>query len=239
MTVPDNTSLVRALRVLGSVLDHGEARADELARQVETPVSTVYRYLRALRENGFVAETDGTYRPGPRLLREQGAHLSHTDLRRLAHPTLQRLSEESGETALIAIRTTQSALCLDQVESPHAMRMSFRIGQQLPLHAGATSRTLLAHAPSEVIDDVLARLRPDFDVDRLAGQLSSTRAAGITTSRAEFVPGAIAISVPVLDGERCACALTVAAPQSRGGAEWQRRTKELLQVARRDLEALI
>ena len=235
----DNTSLARALRVLGAVLDHGEARVDELARHVETPVSTVYRYLRALRENGFVAEIEGVYRPGPRLVRERGAHLSHTDLRRLAHPTLQRLSELSGETALIAIRTTQSALCLDQVESPHAMRMTFRIGQQLPLHAGATSRTLLAHAPSEVVEAVLARLRETVDVDRLSGQLSTTRAAGITTSRAEFIPGAIAISVPVLDGDHCLCALTLAAPQSRGGAKWQHCAKDLLRAARVDLEALI
>ena len=50
------TSLARALGVLAIVVDRGEARADEIAEELALPVSTVYRYLRDLREAGFVVE---------------------------------------------------------------------------------------------------------------------------------------------------------------------------------------
>lgn len=49
------------------------------------------------------------------------------------------------------------AVCLRQVESHHPMRMAFKIGQLLPLHAGAGQRMLLAHAPSAVVEHVLAQ----------------------------------------------------------------------------------
>jgi IclR family transcriptional regulator, KDG regulon repressor len=238
-----STSLARALHVLGSILDRGEARADELAADAAVPVSTVYRYLRDLRDAGFVADSGGVYRPGPRLAGAPDGSVSRTDLRRLLRPTLEALSSRSGETALTAVRAGTHALCLDQVESPQAMRMAFRVGQVLPLHAGAASRTLLAYAPDEVVAAVSAELEALTPAtpgsDELPRRLATIRGDGIATSRGELVPGALAIAVPVLAGERCVCSLAIAAPEHRAGGAWQREAKRLLQAARRDAEALL
>jgi DNA-binding IclR family transcriptional regulator len=237
------TSLARALRVLAVVIARGDARADELAREVGLPVSTVYRYLRDLREAGFVADRHGRYRPGERIAASTRGRPSRTELRRLARPTLERLAAESGETALILVRNGSHALCLDQVESHHAMRMAFRVGQILPLYAGAASRVLLAYAPPDVREAVLAELGPITpatpDAGSLAHRLESIRTTGIVTSRSELVPGAIAISAPVLSDRECLCAIAVAGPDRRGDAAWQRRAKVLVAAARGDLEALV
>src|SRR5262249_59090182 len=127
------------------------------------PLSTVHRYLRALRSPGFVEDSDGTYCAGPRLGRpgSAGALPTPTDLRRLARPTLERLGAETSETAILSIRSGWHALCLDQVESQHAVNLAFKIGQELPLHAGAGSRVLLAYAPADVVSEVLEHL-PSF-----------------------------------------------------------------------------
>ncbi len=237
------TSLARALRVLAVVIARGEARADELARDVELPVSTVYRYLRDLREAGFVTDRDGGFRPGELVAGSMGGRPTRTELRRLARPTLERLAAESGETALMVVRNGAHALCLDQVESHHAMRMAFRVGQVLPLYAGAASRVLLAFAPEEVRVAVLREIDPITpatpDAGSLPGRLETTRAMGIVTSRSELVPGAIAIATPVLSGDDCLCAIAVAGPERRGDAAWQRRVKAVIAEARCDLEALV
>lgn len=229
--------------MLALVLDRPDIRADALAVETGLPLSTVYRYLRELRETGFVDEAEGAYRPGPRLDGGEAAAASRTALRKLARPLLERLAAGSGETALVAVRTGTYALCLDQVESPHPMRMAFRIGQALPLYAGAASRVLLAYAPAEIVKAVTEDLAPVTSAtprpEDLSRRLRAIRQSGVATSRSEFVPGATAIAVPVLSRGACACSLALAAPQQRADAAWQRRAKRLLGEARRDLERLI
>ena len=52
------------------------------------------------------------------------------------------------------MRGRELCRCVHQVESEHAVRLAFRIAQALPLYAGAGQRTLLAHAPHEVVQAV-------------------------------------------------------------------------------------
>ena len=237
------TSLSRALSVLAIVVERGEARVDELAAELGLPVSTVYRYLRDFRDAGFLVEHQSAYRPGPRIAGRRADQPSRTELRRLARPTLERLARESGETALIAVRNGSHALCLDQVESRHSMRMTFEVGQVLPLHAGAASRVLLAYAPGDVQAEVLASVEPitkaTISVQALPKRLASIRATGFVTSRSELVKGAIAIACPVLREDACVLVIAIAAPEGRGDGAWQHLAKALLSSARSDLEALI
>lgn len=237
------TSFARGLRVLSVVVDRGEARADVVAGDLGVPISTVYRYLKDLRAAGFVAEVDGSYRLGDRLASVSRSTLSRSELRRVARPTLEWLAAASGETALIAVRAHTHALCLDQVESHHGVRMAFRIGEPLPLHAGAASRVLLAYAPDDVVDAVLRDLSSFTpatpSAENLPRRLAAIRSTGFVTSRGELMPGATAIATPVLDEETCLCSLALAAPERRANAAWQRQAKKLLETARTTIEALI
>ena len=173
------TSLERGLRVLLAVSDRGSVRVDSLVEQLGLPASTVYRYLRTLRDLGLVEETDGWYRPGEYLGTTR--RVSNSTLASLAKPILRRLAAETGETALITVRAGMAALCVEQVESPSHMRMAFEIGQVLPLQAGAASRVLLAYAPQDVIERALgsplAVYTPSTpDAEKLRRQLENIRA---------------------------------------------------------------
>ena len=55
----EDTSFARGLRVFLTIADRGEIRADELSTLLETPLSTIYRYLRTLTEFGFVERHGG------------------------------------------------------------------------------------------------------------------------------------------------------------------------------------
>lgn len=230
-------SLARGLRVLLAVADRRAVRVETLAKELGMPLSTVYRYMRVLREFRLVAEHEGVYTPGQRLVTLGSADdFSREALGHLARPVLRSLVERTGETALLTARVGRVALCLEQVESFQQMRMAFEVGQVLPLHAGAASRVLLAHAPPDVVEDVIASNLARFtantpDPGKLRRQLDSIRATGFATSRAEFVNGALAIATSVFRGQTFVCALTVAGPELRCGRTWQVAAKEALHDA--------
>lgn len=131
----EDTSFARGLRLLLTVADRGEVRADELSELLEMPLSTVYRYLRTLGEFGFVDRQGGHFRLGPKLLIGTGANVSAERLIRHADPMLRMLVTETGETAAVVRRAGLSSICLHQVESDAALRVTVEPGSMLPLPA--------------------------------------------------------------------------------------------------------
>jgi IclR family acetate operon transcriptional repressor len=238
----EDTSFARGLRLLLTISDRGEIRADELSTILDMPSSTVYRYLRTLGEFGFVDRHDGRYRLGPRLLIGAGSKVTSERLVRLADPVLRMLAEETGETALIVRRVGLSALCLHQVEAKQPLRVALEPGAMAPLYAGAMSRVLLAYAPPEILDEVIAQgLQPVTDrtpaeTDLRAG-LAEIVATGIALSEGEFVVGSVAMAVPILRQDGIVAALAVAGPESRCGLAWRSRVRRLLPSAAESIMA--
>ncbi len=228
------TSLDRGLALLRVIAESGPARADELAATAGLPLSTTYRYIRTLQSHGFISGSAGLFGPGPVLDSSSPARVGRRELVRLATPVLERLVDLSGETAVLVVRVGVHAVCIHQVESPHAIRMAFRIGQALPLYAGAGQRMLLAHAPPDVIESVLGsefeRFTPNTPTRaNLARRLESTRLTGVATSRGEYSAGSVAIAAPVFFHQHLVCSLTVAGPHTRCGPRWQAHTKPIVQ----------
>ncbi|WP_347354630.1 IclR family transcriptional regulator, partial [Intrasporangium sp.] len=234
----------RGLRVLVSVAEAGEARADEIAEDTSLPLSTVYRYLRTLREAQFVEERDGSYVLGWRLLELSGQHLTHTRLLELGHAFLRELSETTGETAVLTVRVGTQAICLRQVESDQPIRMAFKINQLLPLHAGAGQRMLLAHAPAAVVERVLAQpLRhitaATLDRALVVREIEQIRRRGFLVSHGELSEGAVAVAVPVFAGGEIACSITVAGPAYRCSRSWVTRTRAALRASAQQLSEVL
>jgi DNA-binding IclR family transcriptional regulator len=234
-----DTSFARGLRLLLVVADRGEVRADELATILEMPVSTVYRYLRTLAEFGFVDRLGTGYTLGPRLVIGGGSTVTSERLIRHAGPVLAMLAEETGETALVARRVGSSAVCLLQVESERPLRVSVAPGSLLPLHTDAVGRTLLAFAPPELIDEVIAQelsSREDGDVEELRGALREIAETGRAISEGD-ADGVVTMAVPILREDGIVGALVVTGPASRCGLAWRTRAKRALTAGTRALAA--
>ncbi|HEX5192480.1 MAG TPA: IclR family transcriptional regulator [Solirubrobacteraceae bacterium] len=243
-TTPSST-LARGLVLLTTLSERGQARADELAAAAGLPVSTTYRYLRLMREHGFAVDRAGVYDCGPLLADRSQPPGDYGGLVAVAGPLMERLTHATQETVTLAVRVGVShVLCVHQTESPRSTRTAFRIGQRLPLHAGAGERVLLAFAPPEVIEMVLIGELERYTAntpgtDELRRRLASTRDAGITTSRSEYVPGALAVAIPVAVAGDVVCSLTVSGPGDRCSAGWQARVKPVLVNAGRALGYLL
>ncbi|MFL5778495.1 MAG: IclR family transcriptional regulator [Chloroflexota bacterium] len=240
----EDTSFARGLRILLTVADRGEIRADELSALLETPLSTVYRYLRTLAEFGFVDRHGRGYRLGPRLLIGGGPTVSSEHLIRLADPVLRSLVEETGETAVICRRVGLAAVCLLEIQSAHPLRVALEPGTASPLYAGALSRVLLAYAPAELVEEVVGAgivpLTPATpDEARLRSSLAEIEAAGIGRSEGELISGTVTLAVPVFQDDGIVAAIGVIGPESRCGAAWRARAAQVLSTSGESLIASI
>lgn len=220
----EDTSFARGLRVLLTIADRGEIRADELVALLATPQSTIYRYLRTLTEFGFVDRHGAGYRLGPRLLIGGGSTISSEELIRRADPVLAMLVAETGETAVISRRVGLSAVCLHQRQSPHPLRIAVEPGDATPLAGGAVGRVLLAYAPAEIQDEVLG----DAPDDALRHELATIVREGIARGENEFDSDGVAIAVPVLREDGIVAAVGILAPGGRAGLAWRTRASRIL-----------
>ena len=240
----EDTSFARGLRLLLMVSDRGEIRADELSTLLEMPISTVYRYLRTLAEFGFIDRHGGQFRLGPKLHIGTGANVSTEQLIRHADAPLRMLVHETGETAIVVRRVGLSSICLHQIESDEALRVTLEPGSMSPLYAGAPGRVLLAFAPSEVLDEVLAqdllriteRTPTEPDLRASLGRIVMT---GMAVSEGELIDGSVSIAVPVFREDGIVGAIALVGPGFRCTETWQHRAGRLLQEAGRVINAAL
>ena len=234
----EDTSFARGLKVLLTVADRGEIRADELSTLLDTPISTIYRYLRTLASFGFVDRQGAGYRLGPRLIIGQGANVTAEELKRTSDPVLRLLADETGETAVIVRRVGLTAVCLHEAPSRNALRVSIAADTALPLDRGALGKVLLAFAPPEILEEVLAAATPNGNgpgraagEDRLRSDLAEIADSGIARSVGEVVGNSVSVAVPVFREDGIVAAIGVIGPEVRCGAAWQRRVGRLLPAA--------
>jgi DNA-binding IclR family transcriptional regulator len=227
----EDTSFARGLRILLTVADRRSIRADELSTLLDTPLSTVYRYLRTLGEFGFVERNGTTYGLGPRLLIGGGANVTTAALVQAADPILRMLTEETGETASLMRRIGLTAVCLAAAQPSTTLRVAIEPGAVYPLHGGPIARVLLAYAPPEVVDELIADVqagrRDAVDEAGLRDDLAAIVATGIARGDDE-ASGVVTIAVPIVREDGIAAAIGVSGPASRCGIAWRNRTARLV-----------
>jgi DNA-binding IclR family transcriptional regulator len=201
-----NSSADRALEIL---MLFDEERLTLTGADVVTRLgigrSTAYRYLQSLAATGFLEEAGGRagYRLGARVLQLARLAGRGVNLVDLARPVMRALREQAGETVLLARRSGEMAVCLAIEESDQPVRTSLPVGHLLPLNAGGPALVLLAWAPPEVVDRVLASGLARFttatvtDPAAIRERLAVVRDHGFAISRGEFESGVVGVAAPV------------------------------------------
>lgn len=219
-------SVTRSLRILEAVAHHQPVTVGELTKLFGLPKSTVQRTLITLHEAGWLrANRKDTTRweIGARVLAVRPAALQGSSLFAAARDPMIRLRDKVNETIHLSVPDALDCMVVvDRVDSSHAVRTFYEIGDISPLHATATGRAILSMTQGSDVDEVLTRPLQSYsdatvtDPQALKAELAQARANGYALNRNQFRPGVCAIASAILDEDGTPLAsVAISMPDSR------------------------
>ncbi|MFW3168855.1 IclR family transcriptional regulator [Geodermatophilus sp. CPCC 206100] len=211
----------RALRLLSAFEDRGGALSlAQLSARAGLPKATTLRLARRLTEWGALERTgDGQFVIGLRLLEIAALSPRGHGLRAAALPFMQDLHHATGQHVLLAVRDDTEAVLVERLSAHRAGRVLFRVGGRLPLHATGVGLVLLANAPRDVHEEVLAGELPlpeerrGLSAAELRRTIARVRREGVAVSSLRLPEPMSSVAAPVFDARQTAvAALSVVVP---------------------------
>lgn len=204
-------SIERGLAILSSFKPSRPLMGvSELARENGLGRSTTHRYVATLCALGYLEQDPPSrkYRLGPKVIDLGFSAINSMELRAISQPYLQRLSDETGYTANMAILDDTDIIYIERCRSSKKgqseVELDLHVGSRLPAYCTSMGKVLLAYLPDEDRDDrldrsPLKRHGPNTVTDReaLVAELERVRATGIAINNEEIAFGIRAIAVPV------------------------------------------
>jgi DNA-binding IclR family transcriptional regulator len=212
-------SAERAIALLTSFDDSRvELGVTEMADSIGVHKSTASRLAAVLERAGLLARSGRRYRLGREIIRLGTLALRSFDLVASMQPTMDKLSQLTGETINLAVPDGADILNVAEVPSTYILSCSGGwIGRRTRPHAVANGKVLLAHGaipgPGELeryTDHTITTQ------EALAAELAAVRRDGYATAVAELEVGLVAVAAPVFDGTgACIAALSISGPAYR------------------------
>lgn len=214
VSVPTNSldrsiALLELLRLRPNGLLHAE-----LCRVLGIPSSTCSYITKRLEMSGYLLrEPDSKrFRLGLKPVSLARTALLGLGFRSISEPVLYRVTAETGLSAGIGVPHGTHVLLVDHVDGPDVLnqvmgerkrkvrsRENRDIGRELPYHATAIGKVLLAYMGVEELNRLIPKLKfsPGQSVER--SQLLLIRKQGFAISEGEYQAGIRALAVPIRD----------------------------------------
>lgn len=203
---------------VGALLDAFDSRhlamgVSELSRRSGLPKSTTARLAAELTEHGFLERAAGTdLRLGTKLFELGELASRQRQLREVALPYMADLRQVSRQTVHLAVLSGTDVVYVEIVRSRDAPRMPSQVGGRLPAHAAAVGKAMLAFAPDEIVQAVLATGLPSVGPRTITApglfqrELRRITESGIAYESEESGHGVGCAASPILnaDGEAVA-----------------------------------
>ena len=201
---PGTSVASRLLAVLGAFdADHRALTLTGIAERADLPMATAYRLVGELVAWGALQRRPtGEYVVGRRLWDVGLLAPVQSGLRQVASPFLHDIYTATLATVHLAVRDGTSVLYLDRLAGHTSVPVVSHVGSRLPLHATGVGKVLLAHAPEQVQEQVLARLTREtaysiVQPGRLREELRRVRRDGYAQTNEEMSLGACSVAVPI------------------------------------------
>ena len=182
----------------------------ELAREVGLGRSTTHRYVATLAALGYLQQdrTSRKYRLGPRVLDLGFSAINSMELRELAAPHLQQLSDDTGFTVNMAILDGVDIVYVERCRSSRAgqreIDLNLHVGSRMPAYCTSMGKVLLAFLDADECNALLdgsslQRRGPNTLTTRrsLQVELERVRREGFAINNEELAYGLRSIAAPV------------------------------------------
>jgi DNA-binding IclR family transcriptional regulator len=188
----------------------------EIARAIDVPLSTAHRLIAELCTwGGLERAEDGRYRVGLRLW-ELGALAPRAlGLREAALPFMEDLYEVTHENVQLAVRDETEVVFVERFAARTAVAVYSEVGGRFTLPQTGVGLVLLAAAPVEVQEQVLAapvrRYTPWTVTDpaQLRRVLADVRRTGVAISDRQVTADAVSVAAPITERDTVVAALSI------------------------------
>jgi DNA-binding IclR family transcriptional regulator len=204
-------SLERVLAVLEVFSEQRlEWMPEDLMQHLGYSRPTLYRYLKVLKDAGFLMSTRNSgVTLGPKVVEMDYLARRSDALMMLSQPHLTTLTSAYSCTAMLLRWYGNKILCVISESSAKNPISSYPRGRPMPLGRGAIARSIMAHLPRPrllpLVERNLADLRAvglGASVEDVLQSLKKVRKAGYAVAYGEVTPGAVGIAAPILDDRR-------------------------------------
>jgi len=178
----------------------------EVAKSADLPKSTALRFLRTLEEGGWVFRDEtGVYSLGAAIAGLAAQYLSGNPLVTAATPPMRKLHARVDETVSLSRRVGLTRVCVQEFPSTKNLRLVLGLGEQGPLHAGASGLLLFAHMPIQerhrLAEQEFERYtsRTITDLAKLEAEAEKIRQQGWAMTKGQKTEGGLAMAVPIIE----------------------------------------
>ena len=210
---PGRSVTSKVTAILDAFLPSPELSLTALADRADVPLSTAYRLAGELVEwGGLERANGGGYRIGLHLWELGALATKSATVGVVAQPFMQDLYEATHENVQLAVLQGHEALYVEKITGRRAITVKSRRGGRLPLHATGVGKALLAHAPGDLVEEIVAaglkRYTPHTIVapGHLRRALAEVRRTGVAFAREEMTLGSLSVASPLFDAQGAAIA---------------------------------
>jgi DNA-binding IclR family transcriptional regulator len=200
-------SVDRAARIL-KALASGPRRlgVSEIADRLGLTRPTVHGLLQTLQAHGFVEQDHDSdkYQLGAGLLQLGNSYLDLNELRSRSLVHAERLADRADAAVRVGVMHGASVVVVHHVFRPDTTLQILEVGAELPLHASALGKAMVAFSSDQARGDLLAETLPrltsrTLTAGALREELADVRERGFARERDEAILGESSIASPIFD----------------------------------------
>ena len=220
----------------------------EMSEMLNHPQSSVYKYVKLLKEKGLVREgNNGEYLLGYKIINLYRIFKMDVNLVSWSEEPMRRLTEKYNETTMLLVHSNLQAVCLATYSSNNKIKVASEPGEIVPLYSGASSTALLAYLDDSIVEKLYKETKiikytdkTITNLDEMKEHLAIIRKNGYAKSFGEFYEGAIGYGVPIFNSDNVAiAALSIAGPIDRMKDLDEKTVLEDLIATKKEIEQIL
>lgn len=219
-------SIDRALQVVELFsLEKPEWGVTEISKALNIYKSNVHNVLTTLAERGFIIKDSRTdkYKLGIKFFELGSVVIKNMNLRKIAHPYMEKLLKEFNETVHLGILVEGEILSIEQEESGQSLSPRIFIGKRTPLHCTGVGKAIMAYLPKDKFAFIIKEMgilryteNTISNEEELEKELEKIRKQGYAVDNMEHEEGVRCVAGPIRDyTEKVSASLSVSGPAFR------------------------
>jgi len=205
-------SLQRGFRVLEAFTPASpNLRLQGVVEKTELPKATVLRFLRTLLSLGYISydKTSRLYQLSARAMSLGFTALSGMDIKRVALPHLQELSDKTNQNVNLGVIDGTEVVYIERIKKARILNIDLYVGSRLDIYNTSIGHAILAYMDKPECQRIVDLLRKDSKIATFIGsggkhlykRLEEVRQKKYAFNNEEYIAGLRAIAAPVFNHE--------------------------------------